>query len=152
MVLVNTPWASASFRMVPVIGNLGGNISNESWIADSAFAVEDPLVSHWFPLLHFMDDLVQLHFFQGLVPVDFFTVSSISLNGFPATARATTKSRISGMTYYGGGEEKRVPGGPATANPLIRGWRGLKQKLLVMLAAPINILSFIIGFIINSQP
>ncbi len=56
----------------PVIGDLGGDIGDENRIADSAFAIEDPLVSNWFPLLHFTDDLLQLRFFQGLIPVDLF--------------------------------------------------------------------------------
>jgi hypothetical protein len=121
----------------PVIGDLGGNIGDESQIADSAFAVEEPLVGSRFPLLHFTDDLVQLQFLQGRVPIDLFH----RLNGFPATARAPTKSRIGSMAYSRGGEERRVTGGPATANQLIRGRGGPKQKLLVMPAAPINILS-----------
>jgi hypothetical protein len=70
---------------MPVIGDLGGDIGDESRIADSAFSVEEPLVGSRFPLLHFTDDLVQLRFLQGLVPIDLFTVSSISLNGFPVT-------------------------------------------------------------------
>jgi hypothetical protein len=96
----------------PVIGDLGGDISDESRITDSSFAVEDPLVAPLFPLLHFTNNLVQLRFLQGLVPVNLFTVSSIFLNGFLATARAPTKSRIGGMTYSGGGEENRVTGWP----------------------------------------
>jgi hypothetical protein len=50
----------------PVIGDLGGDIVDESRIADSAFAVEDPLVGSWFPLLHYTDDLQQLVFFKAL--------------------------------------------------------------------------------------
>ncbi len=46
----------------PVIGDLGDDIGDESRISDSSFAVEDPLVGLRFPLLHFMNNLVQLHF------------------------------------------------------------------------------------------
>jgi hypothetical protein len=59
----------------PVIGDLGGDIddiSDKSRITDSSLAIEDPLVGHWFPLLHFTNNLVQLRFLQGLVPLDLF--------------------------------------------------------------------------------
>jgi hypothetical protein len=52
----------------PVIGDLGSDIGDESRITDSAFAVEDPLVGSWFPLLHFTDDLIQLRFFSRPYP------------------------------------------------------------------------------------
>jgi hypothetical protein len=114
--------SQSSSSDTPVIGDLDGDIGDESWIADSVFVVEEPLVGSRFPLLNFMNDLAQLRFLQGL-------------------ARAPTKSRIGSMAYSGGGEEKRVTGVPATANQLTRVWWGPKQKLLVMPAAPINILS-----------
>jgi hypothetical protein len=35
---------------MPVIGDLGGKIDDKNRIADSPFAIEDPLVGRWFPL------------------------------------------------------------------------------------------------------
>jgi hypothetical protein len=103
-----------------VIGDLGSDIGNESRIADSSFSVEYPLVGCRFPLLHFTYDLVQLCFFQGLVPVDLFRCFFNFFEQFPSDS----KSRISGMAYSGGGEEKRVTGRPAIANQLIVGRGG----------------------------
>jgi hypothetical protein len=56
----------------PVIGDLGSDNGNESRIPDLAFAIEEPLVGCWFPLLNYFDDLVQLRFLQGLVAIDRF--------------------------------------------------------------------------------
>jgi hypothetical protein len=57
---------------MPVIGNLGSNIDDESLIADSSFAVKDLLVDSRFTLFHFTNDLLQLCFLQGLVSIDLF--------------------------------------------------------------------------------
>jgi hypothetical protein len=52
--------------------DLGGDISDESRILDLPFAVEEPLVSFRFPLLIFLNNLIQLGFLQGLVAIDAF--------------------------------------------------------------------------------
>ena len=75
----------------PVIGDLGGNIGDESRIADSAFAVEEPLVGSRFPLLHFTDDLVQLLFLQGLVPIDLFHRFFNFLKQFPSNSESVNE-------------------------------------------------------------
>jgi hypothetical protein len=75
----------------PVIGDLDGNIGNESRIADSAFAVEDPLVGSRFPRLNFTDDLLQLRFLQGLIPIDLFHRFFDFLKRFPSDSERANK-------------------------------------------------------------
>jgi hypothetical protein len=69
----------------PVIGDLGGDIEDESQIAGLPFAVEDPLVSCLFPLLNFSNNLVQLRLLKGLVPVDLF------LEWFPSDSKSANE-------------------------------------------------------------
>jgi hypothetical protein len=76
----------------PVIGDLDGDIGNESRIADSAFAVEEPLVGSRFPLLNFTDDLVQLRFLQGLIPVDLFHRFFDFLKCFPSDSESANET------------------------------------------------------------
>jgi hypothetical protein len=47
-------------------GDLVSDIGNLNRIPDLPFAVEEPLVSCWFPLLNFFNNLIQLRFFQAL--------------------------------------------------------------------------------------
>ncbi len=109
---------------MPVIGDLGGNIGDESRITDFLFAVEEPLVGRRFPLLNFSNNLVRLCFFQGLVPIDRFHHFFNFIERFPRTERVSMKSLIGGVTYSRAGEEKRVTGGPTAANQLICGQGG----------------------------
>ncbi len=105
IILVDTPWASQSFRTVT-------RLSLATWAVISATKVGSrilrlPLKSLWsaacFPSLTLRMISYSCVFFKALSPQTFFTVSSISLNGFPATARAPMKSRIGGRAYSGGG-------------------------------------------------
>jgi hypothetical protein len=76
---------------MPVIGDLGGDIGNESQIADSSFAIEELLVSSRLPLLHFMNNLVQLHFLQGLVPIGLFHHFFNFLEQFPSDSESANE-------------------------------------------------------------
>jgi hypothetical protein len=75
----------------PVIGDLDGDIGDESRIADSAFAVEDPLVGSRFPCLNSTDDLVQLCFLQGRVPIDLFHRFFDFLKRFPSYSESANE-------------------------------------------------------------
>jgi hypothetical protein len=142
MVLVDMPWFWASFRTVAHLSLATSATTLVTKVRYRTFLLQlKPMLGHRFPLLNFFNDLIQLHFLQRLVVVDCFHSFFNFLEHLPVTARAPSKLQTSGTPYSGGGEGKRVTGGPATANQLIGGGGRPKKKLLVIESTQINILS-----------